>query len=215
VNSSSRFIFKRRIKHFFIGIGTGLTLGIALWSFIFVDASKSAENGATGKALPGLQTGSAPWAAEIPNLLARLKAINLPALSEEGNALHIHQHLDIFVEGKPLTVPKDIGIDYDARFISPLHTHDRTGIIHVESNEVRDFTLGQFFDVWGVRFTKECVGGYCAKGSDKLQVFSNGKLVNGDPRNLVLTSHQEIAIVYGPEKSSVVVPSSYKFDEGL
>ena len=196
-------------------IGTALTLGIALSCMVLAGESRSAEKAAAVRVLPGLQTGEAPWEAEIPNLLARLKAINLPALHEEGNALHIHQHIDIFVDGKPVTVPKDIGINYDERFISPLHTHDRTGIIHVESDKVQDFTLGQFFDVWGVRLTKDCLGGYCAKGSETLRVFSNGKPVTGDPRRLVLTAHQEIAIVYGPEKSSVAVPSSYKFDEGL
>jgi hypothetical protein len=205
----------RWINRLMMRTGTTLTLGIALSFFIFIVESESVENAAADKILPGLQTGEAPWGAEIPNLLARLKAISLPALHEEGNALHIHQHLDIFVNGKPVTVPKDIGINYDARFISPLHTHDRTGIIHVESDKVRDFTLGQFFDVWGVRFTKDCVGGYCAKGSDKLRVFSNGKPASGDPRSLVLTAHQEIAVVYGPEESSLVIPSSYKFDEGL
>jgi len=196
-------------------IGKALALGIALSCLVFAGESRSAEKAAAGKDLPGLQTGEAPWEAEIPNLLARLKAINLPALHEEGNALHIHQHIDIFIDGKPVTVPKDIGINFDERFISPLHTHDRTGVIHVESDKVRDFTLGQFFDVWGVRFTKDCIGGYCAKGGEKLRLFSNGKPVTGDPRQLVLTAHQEIAIVYGPEKSSVVVPSSYKFDDGL
>ncbi len=103
--------------------------------------------------LPGMQTGPAPWLPEIKNLRARLKAINLPALGAEGEALHIHQHLDIFVNGKPVTVPAGIGINMDARFISQLHTHDMSGVIHVESDQVRDFTLGQFFDVWGVRFT--------------------------------------------------------------
>jgi len=196
-------------------IETALALGIVLSCLVIVGESRSEEKDAAGRALPGLQTGQAPWEAEIPNLLARLKAINLPALHEEGNALHIHQHIDIFVDGKPVTVPKDIGINYDERFISPLHTHDRTGVIHVESDKVQDFTLGQFFDVWGVRLTKDCLGGYCVKGSEKLLVFSNGKPVAGDPRRLVLSAHQEIAIVYGPEKSSVAVPSSYKFDEGL
>lgn len=163
--------------------------------------------------LPGMQSGPAPWLPEIDNLLSRLKAINLPALYEEGNALHIHQHLDILVNGKPVTVPAGIGINEVARFISPLHTHDVSGVIHVESDVMRDFTLGQFFDVWGVRFSKDCVGGYCAKGADALRVFVNGKAVNGDPRNLVLREHQEIAVVYGPPSAKIKIPSNYRFNE--
>jgi hypothetical protein len=182
---------------------------IAAWVNTIPAASTESGRGN----LPGLQSGDPPWIAETEHLRARLKAINLPALSQEGNALHIHQHLDVFIHDQRVTVPADIGINYEERFISPLHTHDRTGVIHVESDEVRDFTLGQFFDVWGVRFTKDCIGGYCAKGNDKLRVFSNGKPATGDPRNLLLTAHQEIAIAYGPEK--VAIPSSYNFDPGL
>jgi hypothetical protein len=44
---------------------------------------------------------------------------------------------------------------------SPIHTHDTSGIVHIESPTVRPFTLGQFFDVWGVRFTSDCIGGDC------------------------------------------------------
>lgn len=174
---------------------------------------ESAENRPNPNKLPGTQSGPAPWLPEIDNLLSRLKAIDLPALYEEGNALHIHQHLDILVSGKPVTIPAGIGINQVARFISPLHTHDVSGVIHVESDVMRDFTLGQFFDVWGVRFSKECMGGYCAKGGAALKVFVNGKAVNGDPRDLVLREHQEIAVVYGPSSAQVNVPSSYRFEE--
>ena len=51
-------------------------------------------------ALFGMQTGPAPWLPEITNLRGRLTAINLPALRAEGEALHIHQHLDVVVNGK-------------------------------------------------------------------------------------------------------------------
>jgi len=79
--------------------------------------------------------------------------------------------------------------------------------------EVRDFTLGQFFDVWGVRFTKDCIGGYCTKGNDKLRVFSDGKPVTGDPTNLVLSSHQVIAVVFGPVQSTPTIRTTYQFDD--
>ena len=174
---------------------------------------ESAQTNSFAATLPGMQAGPAPWLPEIDNLLSRLNVIKLPALYEEGNALHIHQHLDILVNGKPVTVAAGIGINQVARFISPLHTHDLSGVIHVESDVVRDFTLGQFFDVWGVRFSRDCVGGYCAKGADALRVFVDGKPVSGDPRNLVLREHQEIAVVYGPVAAKVTVPSSYRFEE--
>ena len=181
--------------------------------FVAIGKGEPAETNFESSTLPGMQTGPAPWLPEIKNLRARLKAINLPALGAEGEKLHIHQHLDIFVNGKPVTVPAGIGINMDARFISQLHTHDVSGVIHVESDQVRDFTLGQFFDVWGVRFTRDCIGDYCTKGNDKLQVFSAGKPVSGDPRNLILSSHQVIAIVYGPVESMPAIRTTYQFDD--
>ena len=194
-------------------VGTIALVGLFM-SQAFISQGGSAQNDTDPNKLPGIQTGPTPWIAEVENLLARLQAIHLPALSAEGNALHIHQHLDLIVNGTQVTVPADIGINYTSPFISPVHTHDETGIIHVESDEVRDFTLGEFFDIWGVRFTKDCVGGYCSKGADTLKVYSNGKPVTGDPRKLVLQSHQEIAVIYGPEAASKSVPSSYLFPPG-
>src|SRR5689334_3904529 len=94
------------------------TLALTFLTVVIINKVGSAEKPSDAKLLPGLQTGDPPWIAETANLLARLKAINLPALHEEGNALHIHQHLDIIVNGKPVTVPADIGINYEARFIS-------------------------------------------------------------------------------------------------
>ncbi len=165
--------------------------------------------------LPGLLTGNAPWPANIGGLAARLQAIGLPTLAQEGTALHIHQHLDIFIHGQAVAVPADIGIDDAAGFISPIHVHDGTAIVHVESPVVQPFYLGQFFDIWGVRLTASCVGGYCADATDTLAVYVNGAQYYGDPRSIELQSHQEIAIVYGsPAEAPKQIPSSYNFPAG-
>ena len=97
--------------------------------------------------LPGELKGPAPWPANTAELRPRLTALGLPALAREGRALHIHQHLDVFVEGRRVTVPAGIGIDPAAGFIAPLHTHDATGVVHVESPSAKPFFLGQFFGV--------------------------------------------------------------------
>ncbi len=161
--------------------------------------------------LPGVATTTAPWSPEIINLRTRLKDLGLPALAAEGSALHIHQHIDLSINGQALTVPAGIGINEASGFISPIHTHDTSGLIHVESNVVRNFTLGQFFDIWGVRFTGDCIGGYCSDTTSALKVYANGTLVSGDPRDLVLTAHQEIMVAYGTTTSTVI--ASYAFPE--
>ncbi len=80
---------------------------------------------------------------------------------------------------------------------SPLHTHSASGIIHIEPDRPGEYTLGQFFDEWGVRLTQTCLGGYCAGRGKELAVFVEGHRVSGPLRTVVLGNRQEIAVVFG------------------
>ena len=166
--------------------------------------------------LAGEITGPAPWPRNVTGLAARLKALGLPALAQEGSALHTHEHLDLYVDGRRVTVPAGIGIEETQGFISPLHTHDESGVIHVESPDVRTFTLGQLFGVWGLRLTPRCLGGYCVTGARRLRVFVDGRRLAGDPRQVSLTEHEQILLAYGtaPELPSPI-PARYDFAPGL
>src|SRR3954447_12679751 len=166
--------------------------------------------------LPGAQTGPPPWnAGNGPELQGRLDALGLAALPAEGTVVHIHQHLDLFVDGKRVTVPAAIGIDAGQQFIAALHTHDPSGVMHVESPEPKTFTLGQFFGVWGVPLSATQVGGLKAGAGKQLRAWVNGKPVSGDPSKVDLASHQEIAIAYGTAaQMPKPVPSSYGFPSG-
>ncbi len=178
-------------------------------------SSGSTAHAAAQSALPGELTSRAPWPANTSDLLARLAGLGLPALSQEGTTLHTHQHLDVFVAGRRVVVPAGIGIDPLARFIAPIHTHDATGVIHVESPTIQTFTLGEFFGVWGVRFDGRCLGGYCSRQGRMLSVYSNGHAVT-DPTRLALTEHEEIVVAFGtPRQLPRPVPASYDFPAGL
>jgi hypothetical protein len=175
--------------------------------------SNSSGSPATGSTpnesqLIGLQTGPAPWNPGLDHLTDRLKPLGLSELGQEGTVLHIHQHLDIFVDGKHVTVPQSIGI-YDGQYITELHTHDTSGVMHVESPTKRDYTLGDFFGVWGVRMDANCIGGYC-KPQTPWRVYVNGLNQPGNPADLVLKAHQEIAIVIGTKRPKQI-PSTYNF----
>jgi len=166
--------------------------------------------------LPGLMTGKGPWGANDGKALrARLQAIGLDALPREALKLHIHQRMAMLVNGKFVYIPAGIGIDKNFKFITELHTHDSSGIIHVESPVIRKFTLGEFFDVWGLRFTKSCLGGYCTNGSKKVRVWTNGVPVKSDPRKILLTDHLSIVVAYGTLKSvPMPVPKHFPFPAG-
>ncbi len=176
----------------------------------------SQGSAAAGSVLPGLRSDPPPWAPETANLRARLQAIGLPALSAEGTALHTHQHLDIVIDGQPVPVPADVGINETGGFLAEIHTHDATGIIHVESPVLRTFTLGEFFDIWGVQFTSHCIGGSCDGNGRTLAVFVNGTPAAGDPRAIPLESGQEILVALGTAAQlPSPLPSSYPFPQGL
>ncbi len=196
-----------------IGIAVVL-IGLSLWAYHH--SRRPVVVLPNPEVLAGLQTGEAPWIAETDNLRARLGAIHLPALTAEGAALHTHQHLDIFIDGKSIPLPSGIGVNSSKGFISDIHTHDTSGIIHVESPRVQTFTLGQFFDIWGVQFTTQSIGGYTAIEGKALKVYVNGILYQGNPRELVLEAHQEIVVTYGTDLDIPnPLPSTYQFTQGL
>jgi hypothetical protein len=163
-------------------------------------------------ALVGLQSGPAPWQAELASLADRLQVLGLPLLASQGDVLHIHAHLDLFVNAKRVLVAAGIGINQGSGFISPLHTHDTTGVIHIESPTKEQYTLGQVFAVWGVRFTPSRLGGYRATSSRPIRFYVNGKPYAKDPTRLVLSAHQDIAVVVG--KAPPRIPTSYRFAAG-
>ena len=123
--------------------------------------------------------------------------------------LHHHEHLDLYVNGRKVTVPALVGIDEQAGFLTELHTHDASGIIHVESPTQRSFALGQFFCEWGVKLTATCLGPY----RGRLAWWVNGRRMHGNPALLPLRQHQEIVIAAG--RPPTAVPTSYTFPPGL
>jgi hypothetical protein len=145
-----------------------------------------------------LQTSPAPWAPGYTRLSRRLAALHLPGQSD--TAFHIHALLRIFVDGRLVPVPAQIGIDPQGRFLAPLHTHDASGIIHIEADRRFPFTLGQFFTIWGVRLTDTAIGGYTDHGARRLRVYVDGRPV-ADPVAHILHAHDRIAVGYGPPGS--------------
>lgn len=139
---------------------------------------------------PGLQGGPAPWSARSTALGSRVAALRLPAKREF--AFHTRVLVRIFVDGRPVRVPARIGVDPHGRLLAPLHTHDASGTVDVEADRPMPFTLGQFFTVWGVRFTDTGIGGY----ADGMRVYADGERV-AHPVAHVLRTHERIVIRAG------------------
>jgi len=158
-------------------------------------------------------TAKPPWGA--PDSPERyIKAAGL-SVGPMGTAAHFHVHLDIFVDGLPTPVPANVGVVPATGGMSALHTHDATGILHIEAPEKDSrFTLGQFFDEWNVRLTSNAIGGLTAGSGNTLRAFVNGKQVTGDPADIELLAHQQIALVFGPSDANTPVPGTYNFPFG-
>jgi hypothetical protein len=155
-----------------------------------------------------------PWPAPA-DATAAVNAAGLPMLGREGNFEHIHAHLDVLVDGQAVPVPPDIGIDVHRRTISPLHTHDGSGVLHIESPVKRQFSLGEFFSEWQVSLSEDNIGGLRTGGGNVVRVFVNGAQRNGNPGAFMLGAHDEIAVLYGRPQPGETVPRSYDFSGGL
>lgn len=129
---------------------------------------------------------------------------------------HIHVHVSLYVNGEQIAIPPAIGVK-DAQITSGfvvagscwywLHTHDASGIIHVEPPSAIQTTLGQLFDIWGQPLSTTGVAGY----TGALTVLVDGATYSGDPRTIALEAHKQIALEIG---TPVVTPPVYLFPEG-
>lgn len=58
---------------------------------------------------------------------------------------HSHPNLTIVISGAPQSLPATASLSC----LQPIHTHDSSGILHVETDDNRDYTLGDWFLLWG------------------------------------------------------------------
>jgi hypothetical protein len=116
--------------------------------------------------------------------------------------LHYHAHVSLFVEGERIALPPAIGIVdpvLENGFVESgtcfywLHTHDATGLIHIEPPTDDDLTLGQLFDVWGQTLSAHEVAGF----EGTVSVFVDGERYEGDARDIVFTSRKHISLQVG------------------
>jgi hypothetical protein len=138
--------------------------------------------------------GTAEFAPRPANTMDLAAAAGLVIDSSEHLADHEHAHLAMTVDGEPVAIPANIGVG--ATSISELHTHDTSGILHLEAGEEitdESFNLGQFFDTWAVTLDDKCVGDHC-KPEATIAVTVDGKPFAGDPRTIVLRDGVEIQI---------------------
>jgi hypothetical protein len=134
--------------------------------------------------------------------------------SGEQLATHYHAHLTILAAGTPVTVPANIGITSTCFYW--LHTHDDSGVIHIEApadQKNRTFTLADFFQVWGQPLSSHQVATITLASDQKLIAYVDGKVYDGDPNSIPLKSHTQVVLEITPP--TVDPPPTYTFAPGL
>jgi hypothetical protein len=114
-------------------------------------------------------------------------------------AYHVHTHLSIFVDGVQTALPASIGIhnQLPSRCFYGLHTHDRSGKIHVEFGGPGTYTLGMFFNIWGQPLTTDNFAGITGKPI-KIFVTDNGTTTEVTNFSTIeLTTHKLITVQIG------------------
>lgn len=152
---------------------------------------------------PGLSTGDPPWPAQYRDIKRRLAGLDLPSVGNEK--FHQHQLLHIYQDGILVPVAANVGVDESQHVETALHTHDASGVIHMEARKPFTATLGDFFRVWGVSFGPDNIGGLKADRDRPLKVFVDGKQVE-DPAAHVLAKNDNIVIAYGATEGVPLVP---------
>jgi hypothetical protein len=184
--------------------------------FVALLAACSSSGGSSAHPSAPKANANMPWPAPS-DPMARAQAAGLVPETAERLQYHVHSHLDVFKDGKPIVVPGGIGIDTtnsnvqtgevdgypayggitgcDKPCISPLHTHDATGVLHTESATKKNNTFGQFLTEWNVTLPPGA------------KVYVNGAEFTGDPATIPLSNNKEIAVVIGTPPASI--PSTF------
>ena len=121
------------------------------------------------------------------------REIVMACTTDMATQFHIHPNLEIIINGQKQEIPANIGIN--AVCMHAIHTHDNSGMLHVESPEKRDFTLSDFFAVWGKTFNKDQILDSKVDATHIIKETVNGKETQ-DYENTVLRDKDQIIISY-------------------
>ncbi|MCL5016415.1 MAG: hypothetical protein M1312_02280 [Patescibacteria group bacterium] len=139
-------------------------------SLVFINSGSNAQNSYLNS--EG-NSGSPPSTSTVPCLVPGV------AIKQEFKL-----HLAISVDGKPQGIPSGIGVSSSCT--SEITTIDSSGTINIKAQDDRQYTLGDFFTVWGQSFYLPGYG---------IKMMVNGKS-SSELENLVLAKNQQISLTY-------------------
>ena len=129
-------------------------------------------------------------------------------LPTEGRTVNLQLHMTIEINGQQQVIPANIGITLatngqPSSFL-PIHTHNATGTIDVESPINRSFHLRDFFDTWGRAFDQFHILGFHTDAASPVVMTVNGQS-SSQYGDLLLRDRDEIKIT----ATSALPPGPY------
>jgi hypothetical protein len=137
-----------------------------------------------------------------------------------SNNYHIHVYLGLYVNGKQVALPAGAGMENPGApsngFVNTatcfyhIHTHDQSGIVHVEDPNPNNvpvtatlYTLKSFFDIWGITVDSNRFGPF----SGPVRVFTSGQVYRGNDSNTNFVTPATDLTFYGTDPNSVALYS--------
>lgn len=136
-------------------------------------------------------------------------SVDLPEASLQNiprGPVHWHPKLTVKINGERVPIPKNIGISIgkvvdthlSSMRMSPTHTHESDGTIHLENNnpsgKPETLSLGYFFYVWEKTFNATCIFAHCGN-SGVLKMYVNGQ-ENQEFERYIMRDKDDIRIEY-------------------
>ena len=110
---------------------------------------------------------------------------------------HAHLGLTIVANGSSVVIPASTGIQGACN--KPIHTHDTSGTLHIETDENRQYFLHDFFLIWGnqennperaIFNSTQLFGGHVVAGQHSLTMTVNGAS-NSDFQNFAIPKNSQ------------------------
>lgn len=150
----------------------GVVRAVTVLAAVLVTGCASGSGGAAVAGDPVLRATRPPWPAPRDGL-AQIQAAGVEPSRLDDTTNQRRFTLTLNVDGQAVPLVPYIGMDRPRALQGPAHTHDDSGVVWLEGRGAGEVTLGQFFTLWGVRFTKQCLGATCGT----ITVRADGKAV--------------------------------------
>jgi hypothetical protein len=179
-------------------IGALAVLVIAAVALVVL-ARGGEEPAVAGTTVAGRET-PPPWTADYTNLAQRARTRGIPEPRKE--TFHQHALVRIYQDGLLVPLAGFMGLDRKRKVYAGLHTHDSSGVLHLEADKPFPATLGDMFAMWNVAFGPDRMGSLTNGDGRTLRVYVNGKRIE-DPAAYAIQKDDVIVIAFDDGQQDV------------